>query len=1669
MKRCRLLQFLPLALFILPSVLGQLCPEGWLESPVSDYCFQFNPKRISKTWAEARKACQARLGDLAWYENTEERSFIVKTAGRMSQADPETEAFWVGLTDEVKEGEWKWVSEKAGTGSSLIDWAHNEPNGANSENCGEVLVKSDSFNVGKMNDKDCYSPFPYICKRPKAVVDNCPSNWQQVQDSCYRFFDLEKGWHSAHHDCKRYGAELVTVDNEVQQQYIYDVSRFEDKPVWIGYESFNNNGGLGWKKNGVVLPPPSGKEQETSSEFWSDGKRPIQLRNHAVCAEVVPTSEESRKSWVINNCQAERPYMCKKPEGTCATGWQPHNGTCYQFNGNLKLSWYDAATYCQSQGGEMVTIERKDIQHFLIRKIGGLEFDKNLNIWIGGSDIDYKPKTLHWSNKMAMSGGYTNWLAGQPMTSANNPLCVQMTADQGNWTASERCTAEQTFICQISDRKVVLPPTVAPAKGSCEPGWEGFAFSCYYFSGETASWLDAQKACQNKNAHLVKVNNAREMSFIDRKLTADSWLGLNDRQSEAHWVWHDKTPAKYTNWGPGKPDNAEYRHGEQCAAVMRGHLKGLWDDMICSDKLAYVCQKDIGPKTTSGPITMGPSYGAKCGPFWEDDTLSDYCYQFNTDTLSWTEAQLQCQHNGGELTSITGLHEQQYIAGRIRMIPEMRYFWLGGNDLRFENGWVWNDDSPFAFINWGDGQPESGWNADCMEIDASTGDWKDRDCKSRRGYICKKKGSGLSTTTTTSTTTEQPGSPYCPKEWSLYGKSCYKVFQEKKMWNLAKDVCRREGGDLVSIAGENEANFVAALAGEWNDDKSEFWIGLNALRVVNLFEWSDDSSVTYTSWRPHEPNNHQGKERCISLYADGYNTGKWNDNDCAQWLPYVCKKPAPRMVNPPPVTYTGCPYERATGAYKGSCYSVFATGATWHGAEWACNSTGGYLVAINDHLEQAYISGQIGGRLTVNMEFWTGLSKGGEGTSYEWISGDWVSFTNWDDAHMGNEKDVCVVVSKTYKSIGEWSDRNCNEEKFFICEYKKDGYLPTPATTTPKGQCPTKYGWREYGNYCYKTESFYGRSKKTWSQAREYCIAIGGDLASFHSEDQMRNATSISASSRYTDLYWIGLSKPTKSSNYVWSDNSALDYTNWKAGEPNDHNGREQCVEIDKYGGEWNDVNCNARRDVMCQIRKGDPLLTTMSTVSPTPAPTCGSDSDWLAHKDYCYFISGSYGSGTKSWYDARKYCMQNGGDLASIHDSDENDFLLLETSKNSKQKYWIGLNELDLQSYKWSDGTPTDFIWWEINEPNNFLGGQKCVDFYTSTGHWNDDNCGDLESYICKKHKDSRTTATPAPTPVLQGNCPPGFQGIGNKCFMLVGDDVDSSQLKNYTNAVAACAALNKKYTLASITNPLEQALVTSMLKGKKVDFWLGLNKLILRRFQWTDNSQFDFTYWDYGEPDGSSYGSDREDCVSLTTSGSSAGHWRDRDCDLKLGYLCETWKDPSQPAPPVTQSPASCPRGYDTYGSDCYQMTAAMTWDNAKATCERQGDKLVSVLDSYEEAFLILYTQRTKPQPVWLGMKRNGRSYYWDDGWPVDYANWANSEPSREDAEMCVALMPDGRWNDTVCSASIQAVCKKSSGEYDIVIIVLTLFHHRLPQTVPDTAQMTNRGSSTVPTATC
>ncbi|XP_036789851.1 C-type lectin domain family 4 member E-like [Oncorhynchus mykiss] len=129
----------------------QTCPEGWQKFESSWYFLSTE----TKTWKESRQDCLKRGADLVIINSDMEQEFLFKLKKRV----------WIGLTDSVSEGTWKWVD-----GTPLTNpryWNDHQPDSGDpsgEEDCVEIH-KDWIFPLKAWNDMPCDWKLNWICEK----------------------------------------------------------------------------------------------------------------------------------------------------------------------------------------------------------------------------------------------------------------------------------------------------------------------------------------------------------------------------------------------------------------------------------------------------------------------------------------------------------------------------------------------------------------------------------------------------------------------------------------------------------------------------------------------------------------------------------------------------------------------------------------------------------------------------------------------------------------------------------------------------------------------------------------------------------------------------------------------------------------------------------------------------------------------------------------------------------------------------------------------------------------------------------------------------------------------------------------------------------------------------------------------------------------------------------------------------------------------------------------------------------------------------------------------------------------------------------------------------------------------------------------------------------------
>lgn len=109
------------------------------------------------------------------------------------------------------------------------------------------------------------------------------------------------------------------------------------------------------------------------------------------------------------------------------------------------------------------------------------------------------------------------------------------------------------------------------------------------------------------------------------------------------------------------------------------------------------------------------------------------------------------------------------------------------------------------------------------------------------------------------------------------------------------------------------------------------------------------------------------------------------------------------------------------------------------------------------------------------------------------------------------------------------------------------------------------------------------------------------------------------------------------------------------------------------------------------------------------------------------------YCAGPSIRADAELFCQQLGGDLVTIDDQAEQDFLLAEPLP-AAPLFYLGLDDLEVEgTFEWPDGSAPGFTAWGENEPNDAMMNEDCVQLSVMTMVWNDIDCANPAAFICE------------------------------------------------------------------------------------------------------------------------------------------------------------------------------------------------------------------------------------------------------------------------------------------------------------------------------------------------
>ncbi|XP_064183474.1 secretory phospholipase A2 receptor [Anguilla rostrata] len=1173
-----------------------------------------------------------------------------------------------------------------------------------------------------------------FCPTPES---GCGTFWDMNQETkaCYQFnLYTIVTWSQAHSSCKAQGGNLLSITDLVEQRYIKERLNDVGRIVWIGLNHLEER--AGWQ--------------------WSDGA-PLAMVNF-ISGISDMFGQESRQCGVYNsaaghqwqslNCESALPYICKKTPNdsrtaepfenwqyyrtVCAAGWVPHNRFCYQVLPEPG-SWEDSSASCQALRANLTSLHSLADMELLLTLLSNFSASTSA-VWIGLNNRT--SPAFEWSDGSPVN--FTPWHKREPNLRHNfTQFCVKANKDEGNWLLAS-CDERLPAVC----RRPGLLPILSPAAWDedCPEGWKRRGHFCYKVTDSLQNYGDALGGYYCK-APLVTVENRFEQAFINSLINAVSshvgqyyWIALQgwERPGEYSWLALNGTtqPLLYTNWNRHQPVSSA-----GCVAMSGGQALGRWEVKDCKSHKAFsVCKQSISSYQEVQTPSTDIDKATPCPPGWESNPDLYECYKvFHNEKVlmkrSWEEADLFCQALGANLASFYHFEDEAFVKWILETMfdwTENRMFWIGFNkrNPQSEGAWEWSDRTPVVMSFIEDKNNEDDMH-NCAAYSFPNNAVIPQPCNAKHEWICKTlKGVELQR-------------PYWYIEhedpWVFRRGAEYYIGKQPFQWEAVSFACKMLGADLASVHSAEELKFIKGRM-EKLSQGSEWWIGLSLDPVSKEYRWTDESPLDYQNWA--RGSSHQSpvtNSACVYMSPP---SGAWSAGQCTEWRGYVCKRRTVSVSEIPrePHLIGGCPEKWLYFGHK--CLLLHFPkspddGKSWKDAQAICSSFQGSLVAIENEIEQAYITMLLA---SGSPSVWIGLR---DEDTMNWVNGKPLIYTNWSpiepessvsdyDGRADIDEPLCTLLSSNHNIhlTGKWYDEKCAERGYgFVCQKAQD-----PSKPPSQSYFHPLPDTIEYKNRSYRVV----HGNMSWYEALNRCLENETELVSV--TDHFHQAFLTVLVNRLAFPHWIGLYSQDDGINYQWSDGSDAVFTHWDSGDDGDDAG--DCVYMDPRGG-WRRADCER------------PLQGAVCHVPP-PRQSFAFSHEVLCPQTWVKFESSCYSFEPivqrLGMEDAREHCKNkaNASDLMTIKTEDENRFVLEELKSYGfpHQMMWLGIiYDTDNDALAWVDGSPIKYSNWQFKAPNmDTLALDTCVSMRLSDSVWHLSGCSDKLGFICKLRSDTNT-----------------------------------------------------------------------------------------------------------------------------------------------------------------------------------------------------------------------------------------------------------------------------------------------------------------------------------------
>ena len=487
-----------------------------------------------------------------------------------------------------------------------------------------------------------------------------------------------------------------------------------------------------------------------------------------------------------------------------------------------------------------------------------------------------------------------------------------------------------------------------------------------------------------------------------------------------------------------------------------------------------------------------------------------------------------------------------------------------------------------------------------------------------------------------------------------------------------------------------------------------------------------------------------------------------------------------------------------------------------------------------------------------------------------------------------------------------------------------------------------------------------------WDTAKTQAENKGGYLATITSEEENNIITNL-ISEGSKNQYWIGYTDKDNEGVWKWITGEESDYSNWGNGEPNNtgENGSENYGTYAKSTKKWNDTVNN---------------ISSVGVIYEAEnfTPTASIYNNNIKYELFDYGMS---------WTEAKQFCEDRHGHLATIGSSTEDSAIAELVKQGQWEDYWIGCTDEGYEgTWEWITDEEFDYTNWNSSEPNNSGGIEHYGSYVKSSLKWNDaPNVRTKYGIIVEYDDEAWNGYLPNSTIIYNDS----VLAVYNRPF-------------SWTEAQEFCQSASGN--LVTIEDAEKQNAVVNLVRNAGSHFYIGYtDKDSEGNWKWISGKNSTYTNWNSGEPNNSDGNEDYCELNALQD-----GKWNDIgggiSSSIYRGFVLE-----------INNLDYAAEMQFN--GNTYYRFDNPMPWTEARAYCEMLGGHLVSIATEEENTAMKDFISDGAKSNYWIGYTdyRDEGNFYWIDKTKSTYSNWGTNEPNNcFGCENYATLKKSGLWND-------------------------------------------------------